>query len=170
VVVVVTAIIIVKLGFRNADTVIEQATAFTLDEEVYVPFKLGELDLKINDKTAVPYPIKTSHANWKLQSFNLIATREQLEQYFSTSGWTCLHLRNFGIEYDITVMDNVTIVNPAIVQESKQKRNIKEIDINGETTHAKRPVWIEIDFYNEKLQRNVVKLYNDQAACFLHYN
>lgn len=165
-----TIAIIIKFGFRNIDSVIESATAITLDEPVYTPFVLtDEIIPVVEKKSVIRFPFKESHINWKLQTLNLVQSRNQVLIYLEQVGYTCIHLRHFGVPYDILVFTNMTVVNPEVIEESEEYQMIKEYDLDGTTKRSKRPTYIKIAYLDESLNKKSVTLFGDQAVCFAHY-
>jgi hypothetical protein len=169
--VVLTVALIIKLGFNNVDTVIETATAITLDESAYQPFKWSEnIIVSVDAKGVKKFPIKESHVNWKMQSLNIIQAREHVMEYLKKGGYLCIHMRHFNVPYDIIVFQNVTMVNPLVEKESDTYRYVKEESLDGTTSRQKRPETLDIVYYDEGLNRQFITLYGNQASCFAHYN
>lgn len=169
--VVLTVALIIKLGLNNVDTVIETATAITLDEESYQPFRWSdEIMLEVDSTGVKKFPIKGSHVNWKMQSLNIIKAREHVLQYLESGGYVCIHMRHFDVPFDIIVFQNVTMVNPVVEKESDVYHYVKEESLTGVTTRVKRPQTIDIAYYDEGLTQKHVTLRGDQAYCFAHYN
>lgn len=166
-----TIAIRVKSALNNIDYVIESATAITLDESQYVPFKWSETMISdVESKDVKVFPIKDSHINWKMQSLNIIQARNHITEYITSGGYECIHARHFDIPYDIIVFKNMTMVNPKVEKQSDTMRYLDEITLDGEVIVRKRPVSIDVVFLDEALDRKFTTLYDDQAACFAHYN
>lgn len=169
--VVLTFALIVKLGFDNIDTVIESATAITLDEESYQPFKWSEtIIVNVDSKGVKKFPIKESHVNWKMQSLNIVQAREHIMEYLRKGDYVCIHARHFGVSYDIIVFQNLTMVNPIVEKESDIYHYVKEEALDGTTVRSKRPETIDIAYKDESLTQKYITLYGEQAVCFAHYN
>lgn len=169
--IVLTLALIVKLGINNVDSVVEAATAITLDEAAYQPFKWSKtININVDSKSVKKFPIKESHVNWKMQSLNIIQAREHVMEYLKKGDYICIHMRHFNVPYDIIVFQNITMVNPIVEKESDDYYYIKEMALDGTSSRQKRPVSLDIVYYDEGLNRQYVTLYNNQAACFAHYN
>lgn len=162
--------LVIKFAFYNIDNVIESASVVTLDEDVYKPFKLTkEIILDVGDKATIQFPTKNSQINWKIQALNIAQGRAQVLDYINKVGFVCLHMRHFGVQYDIIVFKNVTMVNPVVVDESEEKIMRQEETLSGKKSRKKRPIWIKIKYKDESLIDQVITLWNNQAACFAHY-
>lgn len=169
--VILTIALIVKMGFNNVDTVIETATAITLDEPVYNPFRWSEtIKINVDSKSVKQFPIKESHVNLKMQSLNIIQAREHVLEYLKKGGYICIHMRHFDVPYDIIVFQNVTMVNPVVESESETYRYVKEEALDGTTLRKKRPESLSIKYHDEGLNVQYITLYGNQATCFAHYN
>lgn len=166
--------VIIKLGINNADQVIESATAITLDEATYKPFRMSETIDPAPDmsKTTLRFPLKTSENNQKRQLLNLLQAAEVVHPYLVDAGNICIHARHFAVEYDITFFDNATVVNPEVIAESQYMVTVDEVALDGSSKHTKRPTWIKIRYTSgETLERDVSwTLYGDYAACYAYYN
>lgn len=161
-----TIALIIKLAFHNFDTVIEHAPVITFDEDTYTPFKMTkEIIPKVESKSSIQFPIKESQVNWKIQTLNLLQSRKHALEY----GYLCVHLRHFNVPYDILIFDNITMVNPVVVSESEETKNIKEMSLDGTSKRVKRPVWIKVKYHDESLSKVENTLWYDYAACFAHY-
>lgn len=169
--VVVTLALIVKFAFYNFDTVVQTTGVITLDEDVYKPFKMTpEIIPDVGDKKAsIQFPIKDSTVNWKIQTINIVQARAQAVSYLEKAGYTCIHLRHFGVPYDIIVFANVTMVNPLVLAESEEQVVRKEVTLDGKTLRKKRPTWIKVSYRDESLTQQEVTLWGWQATCFAHY-
>lgn len=166
-----TIAIIIKLGINNVDSVVEAATAITLDEAAYQPFKWSDtIKVNVDSKSVKKFPIKESHVNWKMQALNIMQAREHVLEYLRKGDYICIHMRHFDVPYDIIVFQNITMVNPVVEKESDTYYYVKEMSLDGTTSRQKRPTSLDIVYYDEGLNRKYVTLYNDQAACFAHYN
>lgn len=169
--IVMTLALIVKMGFNNVDTVIETATAITLDEPAYEPFKWSEsIIIDVDSKGVKKFPIRESHVNWKMQSLNIIHAREHVMEYLKKGGYVCIHMRHFDVPYDIIVFQNLTMVNPLVEGESETYHYVKEESLDGTTMRKKRPLSLDTVYYDEALNRQFTTLYGNQASCFAHYN
>lgn len=169
--IVLTLALIVKLGINNVDSVVEAATAITLDEAAFQPFKWSQtININVDSKSVKKFPIKGSHINIKLQSLNILKFKEHVMDYLKKGNYICIHARHFDVPYDIIVFQNITLVNPVIEQESDTYYYIKELSLDGTTTRQKRPTSLDIVYYDEGLNRQYITLFNNQAACFAHYN
>ena len=168
---VLTLALIIKLGYNNVDAVIQTATAITLDEVAYKPFKWSEtMNPNVESKSVKNFPLKESHVNWKMQSLNILQVREHVIKYLLEGGYECIHTRHFDVPYDIIIFTNVTMVNPKIESESDMYHYVKEMALDGTEKHQKRPDYIDIVYYDEGLNKKYITLYDNQAACLLHYN
>lgn len=168
--IILTFALIVKLGINNVDTVVEAATAITLDEESYTPFKWSEnIITSVDSKAIKKFPIKGSHVNWKMQSLNILQAKEHVMEYLKKGDYICIHMRHFNVPYDIIVFQNITMVNPEVENESDNYYHVKEMALDGKVARKKRPEWINVLYHDEGLNLKHATLYNNQAACFLHY-
>jgi hypothetical protein len=166
-----TLALIIKLGLNNVDSVIETATAITLDEAVYKPFKWSETIIPdVEFKSVKKFPIKESHVNWKMQSLNIIQAREHVIDYLKQGGYICIHMRHFSVPYDIIVFNNITMVNPLVESESDTYHYVNEESLTGVTSRKKRPDTVNIVYHDEGLNRQFITLYDNQASCFAHYS
>lgn len=166
---VVTIALVIKYAFYNMDAVIETAGVITFDEDVYTPFKLTNELITDVGRASIQFPVKDSPVNWKIQTLNLVQSSQFVVDYLTNAGFNCVHLRHFGVSYDIIVFKNVTMVNPAVLKESPEKLNVKEMSLDGTVNWKKRPVWLKIAYVNEALEKQEVVLTGDQAICFSHY-
>lgn len=166
-----TLALIIKLGYNNVDTVIETATAITLDEPAYKPFKWSDtINTEIKSKSMKKFPLKESHVNWKMQSLNIIQFREHVIEYLKKGGYVCIHARHFDVPYDIVIFKNLTMVNPIVEHESETYHYVKEESLDGTTTRQKRPDTLDMVYHDEGLNRHFITLYENQASCLAHYN
>jgi hypothetical protein len=168
--VVVTLGLIVKFAFYNIDDVVASASAITLDEEVYTPFKLSqEMIPDVGERTSIQFPIKTSNINWKMQALNLAQGRAHVLKYIEEVGFICIHMRHFGVPYDILVFQNMTMVNPVVLDESEEKIMRQEVTLAGKKSRKRRPIWIKVKYLDEALSEKTSTIWNNQATCFAHY-
>lgn len=168
--VVVTLALIVKFAFYNIDDVVASASAITIDEGVYKPFKVSEdIIVDVEDKASIHFPIKTSNINWKMQALNLAQVTSHVLKYIEGVNYVCIHARHFGVLYDIIVFRNMTMVNPTVLGESDEKIMRQEVTLAGVKSRKKRPNWIKIKYRDESLVERTTTLWNNQAGCFAHY-
>ena len=168
--VVVTLALIVKFAFYNIDDVIASASAITMDEESYKPFKVTEdIIVDVGDKASIHFPIKTSDINWKMQVLNLAQVTSHVLKYIEAVDYVCIHARHFGVPYDIIVFRNVTMINPIVLAESDEKITRQEATLAGVKSRKKRPIWIKIKHRDGSLVEKTTTLWNNQAGCFAHY-
>jgi hypothetical protein len=169
--VIITIALIIKYGFHNLDNVMDHsASVITFDEDVYIPFRLSsDISPRVDSKASIEFPIKESKVNWKIQTINLIQSRSHVVVYLDKLGYVCIHLRHFGVPYNIMVFKNITMVNPVVVGESDEMVSKKEIALDGTIVRKRRPLWLKISHRDESLTHRTVVLYGDQATCFAHY-
>jgi hypothetical protein len=170
---VVTVALILKYASYNVDSVIETATAITFDEKTYERFTLSpELMTVLSDEErgrSQKFPIKGSQVNWKMQTLNIVHARNIVWAYLSGANQECIHLRHFGVPYDIIIFKNVTMVNPDVLEESPNHRKIKEMSLDGTVSRKSRPDWVKVGYYSEALTYQVSTLWGSQSYCFAHY-
>lgn len=168
---VVTTALIIKYASRNVDSVIESATAITFDEETYTPFVLSnEILSTVESGIGVrKFPIKGSKINWKMQTLNIVQARNKVWEYLGKAKQTCIHLKHFGVPYDILVFNNITMVNPEVLMESDEHKKIKEMSLDGSVNRKNRPIWIKVGYYSEALIYQSIILWGAQSYCFAHY-
>lgn len=166
----VTLALIVKFAFYNMDDVVASASVITLDEDVYKPFKLSkDIILDVGDKATLQFPLKSSQINWKIQALNIAQGRSHVLNYIEEAGFVCLHMRHFGVPYDILVFRNLTMVNPVVLGESEEKIMRQEETLAGKKYRKKRPKWIKVKYVDESLVEQTITLWGEQATCFAHY-
>lgn len=169
---IVTVAMIVKYASYNVENVIVAATAITFDEKTYEQFTLSPEIIPVltdEQKASQKFPIKGSQVNWKMQTVNVVQARNVVWEYLDTAKHECIHLRHFGVPYDIIVFRNVTMVNPDVVEESPVSKKIKEMALDGSVSRKSRPTWITVGYYTEALVYKVITLWGAQAYCFAHY-
>lgn len=168
---VVTVALMVKYASYNVDTVVESATAITFDEETYTQFVLSkEILPNVESGAGVrKFPIKGSKINWKMQTLNIVQARNKVWEYLDKAKQTCIHLKHFGVPYDILVFKNVTMVNPEVLMESEEHKKIKEMSLDGSVNRKSRPIWIKVGYYSEALIYQTDVLWGVQSYCFAHY-
>jgi hypothetical protein len=166
----VTFVIIVRWGLTNVDVVVQRASGVVFDEPNYVPFSIGQLDMK-NGHSGIreQFVIRTSVVNHRMQIFNLVAATNAVHEYLLESGNICVHLGYFGVRYDIIVFHNVTVVNPRILSEGPVRVNLQEVTVDGERKWASRATTVEVAYYDENLVHMTSTLTGPQAFCLLHY-
>ena len=165
---VITLSIVVRWGVTNVDRVVEGATGVSFEEDTFVPFTIGEFTATEPVKRK-QFEIKTSIVNHKMQRMNLETVTDQVRAFLEESGNVCVHLVHFHVPYDIIVFSNITIVNPQIVEESKVRTNVKEIDLNGDSKWASRAEYVHVRHYNEHLNQVHTMLWGHQSVCFQYY-
>lgn len=161
-----------KIGYSEVDNIIEHSASrvVTLDEESYKPFTMSkEIIKKVETKESIPFVIKTSSINWKMQSLNLIQVRDRIMEYLKELNYICLHARHFNVPYDIIVFENITMVDPMVEWESEVKSTITEVALDGTTRHVKRSNQLRVSFIDEYLKHQTLTLDKFQSACFSHY-
>jgi hypothetical protein len=167
---VVTVALVIKFAFYNIDTVINSTGIITFDEDVYIPFKLSdEIIPHVDGFANIQFPTKDSSVNWKIQTLNLVQSRHRVVEYLINSGFSCIHLRHFGVSYDIIVFRNITMVNPVVIGESPEKVSIKEMSLDGTICRKKRSIWLKIEYVDAALTKQGIILTGDQSSCFSHY-
>lgn len=169
--VIVTVALIIKFAFYNLDSVVKNTGGvITLDEDVYKPFKMStEIIPNVDGRASIRFPVKESQVNWRIQTLNIVQARAQAVSFLENSGFLCVHLRHFGVPYDIMVFQNATMVNPSVIAESDEQILRNELTLSGKTIRKKRPTWIKIAYKDESLTDNVVTLWGWYATCFAHY-
>ena len=162
--------ILIKFSFNNIDR-LPNVSYITLDEEPFKPFDvIDTLIVKADKISTKQFPIKTSIINIKLQSMNLISVQNKIRRFLQQTNNVCVHARHFSSEYDILVFNNLTIINAEIVGMSEVKKNVKEMNLVGETNYAKRSVMLTINYIDTSLEKKVkYELYGHQAMCFQYY-
>lgn len=167
---IVSAAIVVKLGFRNMDTVVSTATAITMDEESYSPFQLDVTKFKV-DVTAEPqqFQIKDSVVNRRMQSINMADASTTVVEWLDSTGNVCVHLKHFQVPWDIIVFPNVTVINPQIISEGPTRKNIQEVDLGGESKWKKRANSIYLKYYDKEMVQRHETLWGNYAYCLAHY-
>jgi len=166
----VTLALVIKFAFYNFDNVVGSSGVITFDESVYTPFKLSATMIPHTEtKTSIQFPLKDNDANSKGQISNLVHARAHVVTYLESTGFCCIHLRHFGVPYDIIVFRNLTMINPLVLNESPTRGYVNEMALDGTTSRKQRPVWLEISFINVALVKQSVTLVGDQVKCFTHY-
>lgn len=167
---VLTIALIIKLGYNNVESVIETASAITLDEAAYKPFTWSETMIStVDSKSVKKVVIKESHVNWKSQSLNILKFRDHVMEYLKSGDYICIHARHFDVPFDIIIFQNNTMINPNVDKESDTYQYVKEQSLDGTITRHKRPDTLDIVYTDSSLNRQYITLYGDQAACFCHY-
>jgi len=164
----ITLAIGIKIGLSNIDRVVYAGSAVTLEEQPYKMFKLKPL-ITHYVETSEHFDIKDSFVNRRMQKNNIEMTGEEARSFLKDSGNICVHLKQFGVKWDILVFDNITIINPQIISEGSSRKNIPQIGLDGSQTWASRPTNIYIKHYNENLDFVHSHLWDDQAFCFAYY-
>lgn len=166
----VTVALILKYAAYNVDHVIDTATAITLDEDTYIPFQMSaEMIPSIEDTQSQKFPIKVSQVNWKMQTLNIVRARNRIWEYLDEANQECIHLRHFGVPYDIVVFRNITLINPEVTRESPQQKKIKEMSLDGTVNRKSRPMSLDVAYYDEALTYQKTTLWGSQSYCFSHY-
>lgn len=166
---IVTIALLLKYASHNVDSVIETATAITFDEETYSQFMLSPEIIPVVDGGIRKFPIKGSKVNWKMQTLNIVQARNHVWEYLDKAKQTCIHLKHFGVPYDILIFSNVTMVNPEVLSESSDHKKIKEMSLDGTVTRKSRPTWIQVGYYTEALTYQKAFIWGAQSYCFAHY-
>lgn len=158
----------IKFGMSNIDRVVQTGSAITLEEQPYKSFKLGSL-ITTKVETSEHFDIKDSLVNRKMQKVNVEIASDEAKTFLKDSGNICIHLKQFGVKWDIMVFENVTVINPQIISEGTSRKNIPQIGLDGSQSWASRPTNIYIKHYNEKLEYVYTHLWDNQAFCFAYY-
>ncbi len=163
----VTIILVFKMAYINYKT---SETIITIDERPYEAFIVKPEIVK--DRVLYkPVVVKTSEINKRMQELNLKDSEEIVQIFLNETNNICIHLSFFGLPFDITVFQNITIMNPTILSESLETTNIKEMDLFGNWAWKKRPKSVYIKFLQiEGLQERYLTLYDSFSTCLLHYN
>lgn len=165
--------IMVKLTYDRIDSVMETTATITLDESSYVPFTIRDDIIVDTEATAVreAFPIKSSPANVRLQLANLAMLEARIRKFLQGTEHICIHASHLGVPFDITVFKNGTLVNPEILEVSKEYALVGEADLADKIKWVKRPKWIRVSFLDSQLIRVPDHLLvGHQAICFSHYN
>ena len=166
---VVSLSLIIKWGLTNVDRVVGSATAISFEETPYKPIELGQIDVKTKITDVEQYEIKDSIINRKIQKMNIDIITNEIIEFLKNTRNICIHIKHFGVKYDILVFHNLTMINPQIISESKTRKNIPEISIDGEQTWSSRSTDMYIKYYNANLELTYTNLFFDQAYCFAYY-
>lgn len=167
---VVSAAIIIKLGFLNIDTVVSTATAITMDEESYRPFALDIAKFTTGEgPPPQQYPIKDSVVNRKMQSMNIAHVATTVEEWLESSENLCVHLKHFQVPWDIMVFPNMTIINPQIISEGTTRKNIQEVGLGGESQWKQRATSVYLKYFDRELNQRHDTLWGNYAYCLAHY-
>lgn len=164
----ITIAIGIKIGLSNIDRVVHAGSGITLEETPYKSFKLQPLTTSYVD-TSEHFDIKDSLVNRKMQKINIEMVGDEARSFLKDSGNICVHLKQFGVKWDILIFENSTIINPQIISEGSSRKNIPQIGLDGSQTWASRPTNIHIKHYNENLDLVHSHLWNNQAFCFAYY-
>jgi hypothetical protein len=165
---VMTCAILIRFAYDNTDNI--KNNVITLDEEVYTIFDLSEFDPKVERSFTVDFPIKTSLVNQRLQKLNIETAETKVREFLKESGYDCIHLRHFGVVYDMIFFNNVTMINPEVVKLSENKVNKKEENLNGEIHFAKRSTSVIVNYIDKDLEKQYgEKLWGNNAICFQFY-
>lgn len=168
---IITVAIIVKLGFRNMDHVVETASAITMDEETYQPFKLDITKFSPEGPAleVAQLTIKDSVVNRRMQAMNIADVSTRVSDWLDKTGNLCVHLKHFQVPYDILVFPNETIINPQIISEGKTRKNINEVDLGGDTVWKQRATSIYLKYFDKDLTQKHDTLWFNSAYCLAHY-
>lgn len=165
-----TALIAIKWGYANIDTMAMQSTVITLDEPTYVPFTFTSTPQDHVDSTFTQqFHIKESILNKKTQIQNIMNFQQTVQLYLYNTNNLCIHARHFNVPYDIIIYNNMTLIDPVVIDESPQQTYFTESSLNGTVTKKKRAVWSKVTFINERLQKSETTLHGALSACFCHY-
>lgn len=160
--------IIIKKGFNSFESAIETVTAISMDEELYIPFQLGEFtDIPSGDSCELV--IKDSMVNRRMQLINIDMVVEEVREFLVTSGNICIHLKHFGVSLDIVVFPNQTVINPHVISQGSVWKNVPEMKVSGEEIWSRRATSLYVKFYNAELTQVYDTLWNEQAFCLAHY-
>ena len=107
--------------------------------------------------------------NRRMQIINLEMVTEKIHTFLENTKNICVHVKQFGVKFDILVFDNITMINPEVISEGKEIKNIPQIALDGSKSWASRATKLYVKHYNEKLEYIYSELYNNQAFCFAFY-
>lgn len=158
----------IKIGISNIDRVVQAGSGITLEELPYKSFKLKPVTTSYVE-TSEHFDIKDSLVNRKMQKMNIDIAGEEAREFLKETGNICVHLKQFGVKWDIMVFENITVINPIIISESTTRKNIPQIGLDGTKTWASRPTSIYIKHYDDKLDYVYTHLWDNQAFCFAYY-
>jgi hypothetical protein len=168
---VITLSLMVRFGQKHLDVIADAATAITMDETSYTPFKLlDEVSHDLDTKSGTKFPIKSSTVNKRMQISNLIDAEATVRSFLQRSRNICVHLRSWGVEYDVLFFSNFTAVNPIVVKESDERTNVRQTTMQDEVVWADRATSIHINYNDVELRSSSVTLYYDNAYCFAFYS
>lgn len=165
-----TLLLLVKSYFSSVETMCEEGTGYTLDEEPYAPFRLAEDPVPGPVAPAKRFPLKTSHVNLRMQQMNLEQEGARARTLLRAQGFPCIHARHLGVPYDILFFENVTMVNPMVDNYTEEERFVHEMDLSGVEHVRKRHVGLRIRFMDAQLSSERVEwIWGAQSVCFAHY-
>jgi peptide deformylase len=107
--------------------------------------------------------------------FDPVELKQQMTDVMLASGGIGLSASQVGLDYKIFVMgdkpENVTIhINPTVLQYTEETVNELEgcLSFPNMFVKIKRPKEILAEFYDENLEKQVVKITGYSARCYLH--
>lgn len=165
-----TVALVLRYGYLNIESVIERATAVTLDEAPYEPFMMSPHIMNEAPVASEKFPLKTSHVNWRMQAHNIAFARGVALEYLENAGYLCVHLRHFGVPYDILVFRNGTVmVNPEVEREGQLSVMVQEVSLAGDIARKRRATSLDVTYLDQSLNRQRGSLDQEDAFCFAHY-
>lgn len=162
----------IKLAINNIDSVVSVGSGVDLSEKRYEMLHIDiSTDFVSKPKGVVSnMDISTSLINRKMQRLNIKDISEAIKVHLQTNDYICIHAKHFGINDDIIVFNNMTLINPAVLETSVDTFNVPEIGVNDAIVWAKRPLRTKLGFVNETtLDIGFVDVYGPISACFWHY-
>ena len=107
--------------------------------------------------------------------FDPVELKQQMTDVMLASGGIGLTASQVGLDYKVFVMgdkpENVTIhINPTVLQYTEETVNELEgcLSFPNMFVKIKRPKEILAEFYDENLEKQVVKITGYSARCYLH--
>lgn len=173
---VVTLAIIVEKSFRSIEKSVENNSGVSFTEDPPEPLNFDETSMIpiLPEKNVVyrDFVLKTSPLNKMLQKHSLNMLHNKTMNILIKNQWDCVHLRHFGLNYDILVFKskNITVVNPEIIHISDEMQVKHELGLDNTRRVVKRPISISLNFIDKDLetQKNLTLSGND-AACLSYY-
>jgi hypothetical protein len=166
--IVITFGVVIRWGFSNVDRVVNAGSAISFEESVYKPFTLEPINQN-PVKYSKRFVVKESMVNRRMQILNLEMVTEEIHKFLKDTGNICVHVKQFGVKFDILVFENITMINPEVISEGKEIKNIPQIALDGSKSWASRTTKLYVKHYNEKLEYIYSEIYNNQAFCFAFY-
>lgn len=174
--VVVTLAVILKQSIQiDIDESVASGSGFSLDEAgpELITLKKHVIDVKIDKESSFKkFQVKQNRLNRMIQTKNLANVFEEVYQHVLIENWECIHLKHFGVPYDIILFfdPNITMLEPKITQISDEFILQQEIGIDNVRKYIKRPSELSVEYLQDDLETMVSKrLEGDAAACFSYY-